>query len=824
MQNNPTLKIARGTSRLAKHWRNVTITWHELLGLCSETRRTNETMAEYAAMSRDEQTRIKDVGGFVGGYLAGGVRKGSAVTLRSVLTIDIDNAAPDTWERFKRNFSGVCAAMYSTHKHTAEHPRLRLLLPSSREMSPQEYEPVSRRWAERIGIEEVDHTTHDINRLFYWPSTSADGEFVFDHIDGEPFDVDAVLATYTDWRDASAWPTSKREATVITRELRRAADPTTKPGIVGAFCRTHTIADVIDKYLSDVYEPTAHPDRYTYKNGHVAGGLVVYSEKWAYSHHDTDPASRQLLNAFDLVRVHLYGDLDEDRTLSDITKAPSYRAMVELAHKDEDVSLLLDEERRQDANLDFLGIDDAEAKSVTPEEEEWIVKLDKDKHQNVKATAANFALLMQNDRYLKGIKYDTFAQRNTLPPGSPFRGTHAPEEVDDASLASICAYLSVRYKLDLSVATLCEKVLLATARSRSYNPVQDFINRVKWDGRKRVDTLLIDYLGAEDTPLTRAVTRKWAAAAVGRAFDIDPDTGEGIKFDYCLTLYGKQGSGKSTFTELLAGRWHGTLSLSAGRKEQCETMQHSWISDLAEFIGMGVADSDAIKDLISRRSDDFRAAYARTYTKNPRHGVIIGSTNNEHFLKDITGNRRFWVVGAPGKGGGPAEWGPKLRGEVAQIWAEAKEIYFGGEPLMLSPEMEREMAENVKNYCVEMGDPLREYLADWLEIRLPACWPTMDPRRRLEYYRCYDPNGAEGVVRRDEVAISEIITGCPYPGISRYSPQRIGSILRSLGWECQGRGRFGGRFSESVDADSRKSKSTLYIRVGTSDKNQEAPT
>lgn len=828
--NNINLKIARGTSRLAKHWRNVTITWRELLALCADTRRTNETVAEYAAMSRDEQTRIKDVGGFVGGYLAGGVRKGSAVTSRSVVTIDIDNATPETWARFKSRYKDICAAVYSTHKHTPEHPRLRLLLPASREMSPQEYEPVSRRWAQRIGIEEVDHTTHDINRLFYWPSTSKNGVFVFDHTEGEPFDVDAVLATYQDWRDASAWPTSTREANVIAREIRRAADPTGKPGIVGAFCRAYSITDVIDKFLSDVYEPTAQPDRYTYREGSVAGGLVIYADKWAYSHHDTDPASHQLYNGFDLLRAHKFADLDEGRTPADITKAPSYRAMIDFAGNDPGVRRLLDDERREAAQADFASIADTEpAESGTPAEpaekaDDWRGKLAIDKNGNVKPTAANYALLMQHDEHLKGIKYDTFAQCNTLPPKSPFRGTHAPLEVDDASLASICAYLSRRYGLDMSTATMSEKILLATARSRSYNPVQEFINAEKWDGVKRVDTLLIDYLGAIDTPLTRAITRKWMAAAVGRAFDIDPDTGEGIKFDYCLTLFGEQGTGKSTFSELLAGRWGGTLSLSLARKEQCETLMRAWIAQLSEFDGLARAESETVKDLISRRSDDFRAAYSRVYAKNPRHCVFIGSTNNEHFLKDFTGNRRFWIVRVTGGKGGPRAWATKLRKEVPQIWAEAKEIYQAGEELMLSPDQEREMAEIVKNYGEEMGDPLREYLADWLEIRLPADWPTRDIRRRREYYCCYDPNEPEGVVRRDEVAVSEIVTTCPYPGITRYSPQRIGAILRSLGWERQKRGRLGGRFSDKVDYDGKKGRATLYVRVAASLENQDAAT
>lgn len=779
--NDFNLDIATANSRMAKTWKNRTWKWSDILERCSNTRRTGETVREYLKMSREEQSAIKDVGGFVGGYLSGGVRKTANVLYRSMVTLDIDYGTADVWDDFTLSFN-CAAAIYSTHKHTPEKPRLRLLIPANRQMTPAEYEPVCRYWTSKIGIELFDHTTYQRSRLFYWPSTSRDGVFYFEHQDGKAFDVDEVLSTYRSPQDVSEWPMSSRESEVMAHEIRKAGDPTEKPGLIGAFCRTYTIEDAIDKFLPDVYEKTAHDGRYTYRAGSVAGGVVCYENKFAYSHHETDPASMQLCNAFDLVRIGLFGIEDEGSRVTDITRKPSYLKMQDFVAADKSVRLLMAKEKMAQADVDFAGID-----MDKPEEEadtDWLSELEYDRNGKIRKTPETLKAIMLNDPCLKMVKYDTFSQRDYIAnPKCPFVGTHGDTEVDDSSLSRIVSYLYKTYGLDVgSVNSLCEKMLRPTAPERGINPLKEYIMREKWDSKPRIDTLLIDYLGADDTPLTRAMTRKWLIGAVGRAIDIDPDTGEGIKFDYCLVLHGEQGTGKSTFAETLANRWRGSISFSEGKKEQCEAMQRSWIVEIPEFKGMRNADMDAIKDLISRRSDDFRAAYARQWNKNPRHCVLIGSTNNDHFLKDATGDRRFWVVTVNGRGN-VAEWRERLKAETGQIWAEAYEAYTAGEPLMLPPDLESQSRQRAEGFNEIYADPLRDYLADWLDIPLPVDWDTYEPKKRRDFYKHYDVLEAVGTVERTTVALCEIVACCPYPGITKYSPQRIGALLRSLGWE-----------------------------------------
>lgn len=806
------VEIATAHSRLSKKWRNKTIKWSQFVKKCLEVTRTPETHVEYMRMSREEQSNIKDVGGFVGGFLANGVRKTGNVLDRSMVTLDLDAASPETWDDFTLNFD--CAAVvYSTHKHTPENPRLRIVIPANRKMTPLEYEPVARYWAEKIGITAVDSTTYQLARLFYWPSASQGAEYFFDYQDGPPFDVDEVLASYRDYRDVSEWPISDREGEIVAREISKAGDPTEKPGLIGAFCRAYPIEDAIDIFLGEVYDKTGTEGRYTYHKGSVAGGLVTYDGKFAYSHHETDPASMRLCNAFDLVRIHRFGILDEDSRVEDVTRLPSYIKMQEFVAADSRVRILLTEERRASASDDFAGItveipeDDASREEKT--DTGWMAKMDYDKRGNAKSTPSTLKAIMLNDKHFKKVKFDLFSQRDTITsPNSPFKGTHADDEVDDASLARMCGYLSEMYGLELSINSLVDKMLKLTAPERSCHAVKDFISREQWDGVPRVDTLLIDYLGAEDTPLTRAMTRKWMAAAVGRAIDIDSETGEGIKFDYCLVLYGEQGTGKSTFAETLANRWRGSISFDDSKKEQYETLQRSWIVEIPEFKGMRSADTDAVKDLITSRSDNFRAAYARQWNKNPRHSVLIGSTNNEHFLKDVSGNRRFWVVGVTG-GKGVRHWRDELRANVGQIWAEAHHIYKEGESLTLSDELDALARNRAEKFNEIMGDPLRDYLSEWLEIPLPTDWDTYEPKRRVDYFRHYDPLEPAGSVKRSRVAICEIVTTCPYPGVTKYNPQRIGATLKSLGWMPEkGQKRLPGFKGK----DGKNIKATFYLR------------
>ena len=365
IQHDKALDVAVGNSRKTKVWKNKTMQWSELLDRMEKETRTPETMAEYKAMNRERQSEVKDVGGFVGGYCNNGNR--SDILHRSVLCLDADYATTGLWEDWCLLF-GNAGAVYSTHKHTPEKPRLRLVVPLSRNVDPEEYQAVGRRVAATLGIDQFDDTSYQPQRLMYWPSASQDAEYLFRYTDGALLDPDAVLAQYHNWRDVSSWPISSREPEAIKKSATKQKDPLEKPGIVGAFCRAYSIEEAIAEFVP-TYQPS-EGDRYTYTEGSTASGVVTYDGKFSYSHHATDPASMQLCNAWDLVRLHKFGALDEDADpATAVSSRPSYKAMADFATADERVKVQIVADRMAESK-------DAFAEEELPTTEaDWRAKL-----------------------------------------------------------------------------------------------------------------------------------------------------------------------------------------------------------------------------------------------------------------------------------------------------------------------------------------------------------------------------------------------------------------------------------------------------------------
>lgn len=745
LNNDFSIDLATAHSRIAKKWRNRHWLWSELLQRCSETKRTGETAAEYARMSKEEQSNVKDVGGFVGGYLSGGIRKNANVMYRTVATLDIDYGTVNVWDDFTMAF-GFAAMIYSTHKHSSKTPRYRLVFPLSRQVSPAEYEPLCRKIAAEIGIDLFDDTTYELPRLFYWPSTSKDADFVFDYQDGPACDVDAILSQYVDYKDVSAWPLSSREGDVIAHEIKKQGDPTEKPGVIGAFCRAYSIEDAIDTFLSDKYEKTGHDGRYTYKLGSVAGGLVCYEGKFAYSHHETDPASKQLCNAFDLCRVHLFGAQDEGSRALDVTRKPSYAAMQEFAAKDKAVKLLMARERAQAAADDFDGLDDAEL----PEDynDEWKAELEYTKSGKLLCNIANIILILENDPALAGhIVHDLFTGMDSAKDGLPWnKNANQWTDTDDANLR---VWLEKRY--DITGKEKIADALTAVLTRHSYHPIRDYLSGLTWDGVPRLDRIIIDYMGAEDSELNRAMSRKHFVAAVARVFN------PGCKYDYCLIMSGAEGIGKSTLLRVMGGKWFNDSITTLEGKEGMEQLRRAWVVELGELSSIKRSDVEQVKAHLSKQVDIYRAAYARRVLEHPRQCVFCGTTNEALFLKGDTGNRRFWVIPVVAELRKYRDWSEAIRRDRDQLWAEAVHYYKQGEPLYLSEDLEAQAKQRQQDFNDDNDDPIVAMLDKYLNTLLPVNWDTMDIQARRSYLRDPDPLQAEGTVKRDKVCAAEFI-------------------------------------------------------------------
>lgn len=685
------VSFASADSRKAVHWKNKEVLWSDLVDKLSKTTRTHETFAEYMKASKTRQDEIKDVGGFVGGTLAGGRRKAGNVLERSLLSLDADFSKGGLWDTFTLMYD--CAAcVYSTHKHTPEKNRLRLVIPLSRPVQRDEYEAIGRRVAGAVGIDDFDDTTFEAERLMYWPSTAKDAEFVFEVQDGEWLDPDAVLAEYADWRDSSGWPVSSRVSHVISREIKKAEDPTAKTGIVGAFCRSYDIHEAIESLLPDIYQKCEiGENRYTYQAGSTAGGLITYEDKWAFSHHGTDPASGKLCNAFDLVRIHLFGQLDENaKPGTPAPKIPSYIAMQEFATNDEKVKMTLGRERLQSALGDF-GDASEDPVGDEGENDEWITQLKVEKNGTYSQTIENTELILTNDQRLKSarLSHNDFSHTNDVTGVPPWPKSKTELGIwSDFDYAELLAYMEKYWGI---TSERVIKVALRNVFSRQrYHPIRDHLSTLVWDGVKRVETLLIDYLGTEDNPYIRAVTRKTLAAAVARIFR------PGCKVDYVLVIVGPQGIYKSMLVQILGyadhegrGWYSDNFNLSGrGDKRDIEQLLGVWIMEIPELAALYGKNADAIKSFISTRQDEARLAYKEEKGYFPRQCIFIGTTNNVDFLSDSTGNRRFWPVVA-NKRKPEKNVKDDLPLEVDQIWAEAVQIYKAGEALYLDdPKLE----------------------------------------------------------------------------------------------------------------------------------------
>lgn len=773
VQNDRALRIALGTGRRTKKWKNRILQWSELLDRLSHFVVTNETVAQYKAMNRDRQAEIKDVGGFVGGYCKGGSRKD--VTSRSVLCLDADYADLNLWPDFQV-LTDCAAAIYSTHKHTPDAPRVRLVIPLARDVTPDEYAAIGRRVAADLGIDKFDDTTYGVDRLMYWPSRSSDGEQVFTYQDGPMLDPDEVLARYDDWHDISAWPVSKRVADVVKKSAVKQKDPLTKPGLIGAFCRTYSIQEAIERYLPDVYLPCDDPGRYTYAGGSTAAGVVVYEDKFVYSHHATDPASGQLCNAWDAVRIHRFGDLDADKDPdTPAVKLPSYKAMEALAMDDKAVRVAVVNDRMADVGADFETVEDEDSDA-------WKEDLELTSEGGVRSTIGNIRLILENDPALKGcIAWDEMDMLQAVKRDLPWREAidrrgRTWQNSDDANLR---LYLERVYGIVGK-----EKILdgvETTAKAHSFHPIREYIQAIEWDGVPRVDTLLIRYMGAEDTEYTRAVTRKTLIAAVARVFR------PGIKFDYMLTIRGRQGIGKSSLIGRLAGDWFSDSFTTVTGKEAYEQVRRAWIIEVGELAGLKKAEVESIKNFISKREDQYRPAYGRQVEVFPRQCIFIGTTNETEFLRDATGGRRYWVVDTPNNAN-RVDFRQELTDEVVQqIWAEAYHYYQQGEALYLPDEIEAEAARIQEAYSER--DDRAGMVQAYLERLLPENWDSMDTYARREWLQ----SDAEGTRPRDKVCRMEIwceVFGNPPGKIDRYEGKAIHAMLGACGWIQTGPRRF----------------------------------
>lgn len=556
----------------------------------------------------------------------------------------------------------------------------------------------------------------------------------------------------------------------------------------GTFCRAYSCRAAIEKFLADLFLFDA------------ATGLYVasYNPKLTL---ETDDVQQIVwisgvnapCNAFEIVRIFRFGDLDKSVKEETATKRrPSYKAMLQLCAEDTAVKLTLIKDKN---------------KSVNVNSDEWEAALSLNDKNQIEKTGQNIKLILLNDPQLKKVRFDRFTKQDITE--CPDFCNERDNRIDDESIGKIAIYIENVYGLQLSQPRILE-MLKTTSKERGFNPVHEFIQSTAWDNVERIDTVVIRYLGAEDTRLTRMQTRKWMVGAVARAFS------PGCKFDHILTFTGPQGVGKSTFLNIIAGNWFSdSFSFAHDDKSKIEDITGAWIVEISELNGMKRAhDAEAAKAFLSRVRDDVRPAYARKSESIPRSNVFAATTNETEFLQSCNGNRRWWII--PIKGVGEVrEWIDGLKTEVPQLWAEAYHYYTAGETLFLPPELESEANRRQTEYTTAAGDELLDEIEAFLNRLVPKAYFSWPLGKRAQWQKWavdsssfiddeYRQIGTEPLT-----IVSPKMIKCELPNDAirtsfRYSAQYINSLMEHIpGWGRSEREKLPGMHSDYCGADGR---------------------
>ena len=437
---------------------------------------------------------------------------------------------------------------------------------------------------------------------------------------------------------------------------------------------------------------------------------------------------------------------------------------------DDSVKLLIADERKAQADADF-------------DQDDWRAGLEYEPRSTVlKNSLHNLRLILENDPKLKDIVFNQQLDGMEIKGSVPWK--HPSKYWRDADDAQLISYVDSHYgsfsarNYDIAVAKVTD--------DRSYHPIREYLASLpEWDGVPRLDTLLIDYLGARDNAYVRAVTRKTLCAAISRVKH------PGCKFDTMLVLNGPQGIGKSTLIAKLAGEWFSdSLNLSDTKdKTAAEKLQGYWILEIGELAGLRKAETETLRSFLSRQNDIYRAAFGKRATPHPRQCVFFGTTNAENgYLRDTTGNRRFWPVKTPGAGA-KQSW-QMTDDDVRQVWAEALECVSKGEKLFLPPDLEA-LAKLEQREALE-ADEREGLVRNYLDTLLPEDWNERDLFERRNFIDGTAPGeiGHTGTVKRTAVCNMEIWCECfgkERSNLKRADSNELSAILIKLGWERQPR-------------------------------------
>ncbi|MFL2072001.1 VapE domain-containing protein [Marinilactibacillus psychrotolerans] len=367
---------------------------------------------------------------------------------------------------------------------------------------------------------------------------------------------------------------------------------------------------------------------------------------------------------------------------------------------------------------DDIKADIEEFEKNKPAENNVMPRLILNSNGNVKKLLTNLKMIIASSPSIKGIGYNEFTKETTI------RG----EPINDNFINNLRLMVDQQYLITFSKDDVLTVVNQLARELNTYHPIKKMIESKQWDRRERVESLFIDYLGADNNEYIQMVTRKWLVGAVARIYN------EGVKFELVPILQGKQGKGKSTIASKLGGKYFVDSLKTLGKtKDDYQLLIGSWIIELGELASLNSTETENTKNFISATSDKLRMPYDRITSDLKRTCVFIGTTNADEYLNDLTGGRRFFPIPLDNE---PTKNVFELNTEtIQQIWAEAFYYFNQGEEIFSNPELEK-MAKEYRE-AVSEEDLIFSDIDNFLEMPVPNNWDSLTLWNKRNYYYRY---------------------------------------------------------------------------------------
>lgn len=773
MTSQPEYPVAYASKPHDAHWTNDTVTWEEILEWTNKPAHRKEC-GNYilATLSTTEKVHSGARGPCTDVH-----RDNRSVARRSaVLALDID--APDDGfdlavEVLLKPYTYV---MHTTHSSTPSEPRYRLLVQADRDMAPDEYVEATQALAAKLGKDQFDKGSFEVARFMFKPAARKPEWYDRWENYGVPVPVDELLEDFD--RDLSEKP--------LPPPSRNKRDPFELEDPIGLFNRAYVDWDLLIDTFHLPYDKVSD-DRYQLRGSVSEAGMGPIGDApgLVFSHHSNDPAFGKACSAFDLVRLHWFGELDEAvKPGTPVNKLPSHTQMCDVASQD--VRVINEKFNEQVADFGPVDVDGATADSS------WKSKLKLTRQGRFEDVIKNWDLIKKHDRAFSRLYYNVLTMSPELSGDLPWRRiTPLSRGFDAGDYANLRFHIEREYHFR-PAKEFVEALVVTKATESRLSPIYDYLEQLKWDGIERVETCLP---GAIDTRYTRLVARKVLAAAVARVYE------PGVKWDHTLVLHGPEGFGKSMWIERMASvglperrTYHYTLG-PINSKDTLLGMHMSWVVVADEGHSLRKSDNDSLKEFLTRTNDVFRMPYDRDTVVHPRQCVIWSTTNDDTFLRRQEGNRRFLMIRCLER----FDIDAMTTDLVDQLWAEAVTMYKAGERLYLTDDESR-LAELERDPFVE-EDTTAGVLEEFLERGVPDDWWLKSPEARRDWVEALGQGFAsEGSMIQERTCSRQLW----HEALGqRLQPRKtdlleITESVKSLGWISSGHAHFPGYGTQTV--------------------------